>query len=156
MTPEEAFMKATKVRAKAYIYLYEELVNELGEEKTAAIFSRAIYRLGEDGSSKFSEEARVNPVQLGEEFCGDSVSKNVFDKTVLESDANHAKIEMKNCPLVNVWKEMGQSEEMIKKMCDIAHKVDYGTIEALGYKLSFLSRLAHNGKSCILDAQLKK
>lgn len=37
MTPEEAFIKATKLRAKVYYYFYEELAKEIGYKKAGEI-----------------------------------------------------------------------------------------------------------------------
>jgi len=151
MTPQEAFIKATKVRAKAYFYIFDEFRKELGEQKAKEIFSRAIYRLGEDNSSKYSEAAKQSPKELGKEFCADAVGREVFNKKVIGANDKHVQLEMKSCPLVQTWQEMGLSKQEIKTMCDIAYNVDFGTMESLGYKLSFPSRLACEQDSCILE-----
>jgi hypothetical protein len=78
-----------------------------------------------------------------------------FGQSIVSSDENSAKIEMTNCALVAMWKEMGFSDERILKLCDLAYQVDFGKIESLGYSLSFCSRIAGKGESCILEITKK-
>jgi len=156
MTPEQAFIQATKTRAKAYFYLYEELSKEFGDEKACEVFSRAIYRLGIDKSGKFSDRAGLCAMAFAEEFVKDPVSSKVFSQNVLEADNENARIEMKSCPLVDTWKEMKLSCDTIKLMCDLACQVDFGTIESKGYKLYFPQRIACGDESCILEVRRNK
>ena len=150
MTPVEAFIEATKVRAKAYSFLYEEMVNEIGRENADKIFSNATYKLGVDKSKLYSEEARKNAKILAEEFVSNPLSHEVFKQSVIEGDENKAVIQMKRCPLVDKWKEMGLSRDKIKTLCDLAYRVDFGKIESLGYKMRFDKRLSDNDDSCML------
>ena len=69
---------------------------------------------------------------------------------------DHAKIEMKGCPLVDLWEEMELSEDQICRMCDMAYRIDFGTIEPLGYELVFPTRIACGEPSCILEIKKKK
>lgn len=151
MTPEEAFINATKLRAKAYYYIFEEFSNELGEEKAIKIFSKAIYKFGEDKSKVFSDNAKKSAKKFGEEFVSNPISNKVFKQKFLEGNEEFAKVEMKNCPLVEMWKEMGLSKEKISIMCDIAYMVDFGKTESAGYKLKFNSRIADSDDCCLLE-----
>ncbi len=151
MTPVEAFINATKQRAKAYYYIYKEFSKELGKEKTKEIFSRAIYKFGEDKSNVFSDNAKKSVKKFGEEFVSNPISNKVFKQKFIEGNEEYAKVEMKNCPLVEMWKEMGLSKEEISLMCDIAHMVDFGKTESAGFKLKFNSRIADDGDCCLLE-----
>lgn len=153
MTPEKAFITATKARAKAYYFIFEEFANEIGEEKAKEIFSKAIYKFGIDKSKTFSNDAKKSAKKFGEEFVSNPISNKVFKQTFIEGNNDYAKIEMKNCPLVEMWKEMRLSKEKISLMCDIAHMVDFGKTETAGYKLKFNSRIADGDDCCLLEIQ---
>jgi hypothetical protein len=58
---------------------------------------------------------------------------------------------MKKCPLVEMWKEMKLSKELIQNLCDIAHQIDFGTIEGKGFNLKFSSRISYGNESCVLE-----
>jgi hypothetical protein len=151
MTPVEAFTTATKARAKAYYFIFEEFANEIGEEKAIKIFSKAIYKFGIDKSKKFSNKAKKSAKQFGEEFVSNPISNKVFKQTFIEGNNDYAKVEMKNCPLVEMWKEMGLSKEKISLLCDIAHMVDFGKTESSGFNLKFNSRIADGENCCQLE-----
>ena len=151
MTAVEAFISATKFRAKAYYYLYEEMVSELGSEKAIVIFTKATYRLGVDKADSFSDNAGISPEELAKEFVKDDIGREVFDQSVIKVDGNMATVEMKRCPLVEMWKEMNLSDEMIEKLCDVAHRIDFGTVEGKGFKLKFSSKISCGDGSCILE-----
>jgi hypothetical protein len=151
MTPEEAFISATKMRAKAYYYIFKEFSDELGEKKAKEIFSRAIYKFGIDKSKVFSADSKKSAKNFGEEFVSNPMSNKVFKQKFLEGNEEYARVEMKNCPLVDMWKEMGLSKEEISTMCDIAHMVDFGKTESAGFKLKFSSRIADSEDCCILE-----
>ena len=156
MSSKEAFTKATKVRAKAYAYFFEEMAKEVGTDKAMIIFSRVTYRMGQEKAKQFSEEAKRSAKKLAEEFIADPVGSIVFAQSILEADEDHAKIEMKGCPLVEMWEEMELSEDQICRMCDMAYRIDFGTIESLGYELVFPTRIACGEPSCILEIKKKK
>ena len=155
MTPVEAFISATKQRAKAYYYIFEEFASELGEKKAKEIFSRAIYKFGIEKSKNFSDNSKKSPKNFSEEFVSNPISNKVFQQKSLEGDKNQAIVEMKNCPLVDMWKEMGLSKEKISTLCDIAHMVDFGKTESAGFKLKFKSRIADGDDCCLLEIQSK-
>ena len=150
-TPEEAFVKATRARAKVYHYLYEELLSELGEEKAEEIFSKAIYKYGIDNSNVFSDRSRESAGAFAGEFVKDPIGRSVFSQTILTGDKDRAVIEMKNCPLVQQWLEIGLPPEKVRRLCDIAHQVDFGTIEGKGFNLKFPTRISYGEGSCVLE-----
>ena len=151
MTPELSFIQATKFRAKAYFYIFDELSENIGEEKAIKILSKATYRLGIDKAGTFKKESESNAEILSNEFIKDEIGRNVFGQTVINGNENEAKIEMKKCPLVEMWKEMKLSKEMIQKLCGIAHQIDFGTVEGKGFNLKFASRISYGNESCILE-----
>ncbi len=150
MTPEQAFINATKFRGRAYYYFYDEMAKAFGEDRAAEVYSKAIYRLGIDKSNSFKKESGKSAMALADDFVGNETGRNVFAQTILSADENEATIEMKNCPLVEAWKEMNLTDEMISRLCDLAYQVDYGTVEGLGFKLDFKSRISDGCPACIL------
>jgi hypothetical protein len=155
MTAEEAFIKATKARAKAYYYLYEEMVKEFGVQKADKVFSKAMYNLGLEKAETFRPESKDSAEILADEFVKDGLGKKVFSQTVIESSNLKAVIEMRSCPLVAAWKEMNLSEQKIKKLCDMAHQIDFGTVEGKGLSLNFPNRIACGDESCLLEVYKK-
>ncbi len=151
----EAFESATMLRAKAYAYIYEEILKETGEKKADAIMKRAIYRLGVDKSKKYPPEAAVSARKVAEIFTSDPVSRESFGQSLLSGDESSAKVEMTNCALVGMWREMGFTDDKIVKLCDLAYQVDFGKIESLGFTLAFSSRISEGCKSCILEISKK-
>jgi hypothetical protein len=151
MTPEEAFIQATKFRAKAYFYFFDELSEEIGEEKAKEVLSKATYRLGIDKAGTFIKESEASAKILSNEFIKDEIGRNVFGQTVINGNDEQAAIEMKSCPLVEMWKEMKLSKDVIQNLCDMAHQIDFGTVEGKGFNLKFSSRISYGNNSCILE-----
>jgi|WetSurMetagenome_2_1015567.scaffolds.fasta_scaffold638525_1 hypothetical protein len=151
MAPDEAFINATKFRAKAYYYLFEEFSEAIGIEETKKIFSRAIFKLGIDKANSFSDKAGASAKSLADDFTGDEVGREVFEQSVVSSDNERTLVEMRNCPLVEMWREMNLSDEKIKLLCDMACQIDFGTVEGKGMKLKFNSRISYGDSSCILE-----
>jgi len=147
----KAFKNATMMRAKAYAYIYDELLKQTGMKKADEIFSKAIYRLGADKTGNFTIKAKKSLKNLALEFIKDPVSRAVFRQNILSCTEDNLKIEMKSCPLVDMWKKMGLSKTRIQKLCDLAYQIDFGKIEGLGYGLKFNSRIACGNRSCVLD-----
>jgi len=92
---------------------------------------------------------------MADEFIKDPISRAVFRQKILSCSGDNVKIEMKSCPLVDMWKKMGLSEARISKLCDLAYQVDFGKIEGLGHRLKFTSRISCSNKSCVLDITKK-
>lgn len=155
MNEIDGFIAATKMRAKAYFYIFNEMETELGAMKAARIFSQATYRLGMDVGRGFSKKAGNDPRVFAEEFVSNPVTKKIFNQDVIDADQTSCTIEMKSCPLVTEWSSMGLDDEVIKKLCTAAHSIDFGTIEPLGYKLSFNCRISDGNESCVLKVVKK-
>jgi len=155
MTPVEAFIEATKVRAKAYLFLYEEMKAEIGEEKAKKIFSNAVYKLGIDKSKLYPDNVKASAISIAEEFVSNPLSREVFKQSIISGNDDKAIIKMERCPLVDKWNEMKLSENKIKTMCDLAYRIDFGKIESLGFKLTFDKRIADGEDSCVLIIEKK-
>ena len=65
MNPVEAFVEATKVRAKAYVYIFDAMVDEIGEEKAKKIFSKATYNMGKDKIENLTDEEKKSAIVFG-------------------------------------------------------------------------------------------
>jgi hypothetical protein len=59
-------------------------------------------------------------------------------------------LRLKECPLVEAWKELGLSPQLLRTMCDLAYQVDFGKFETAGYKLKFNCRIADGDAACDL------
>jgi hypothetical protein len=146
----QAFINATKLRAKAYAYFFEELKKEFGREKALELGSKVAYRLGLDKAGGFPPGTGGLVSKTAQSFAGDPVGNAVFQLEVLSDNEDEAIIEMSHCPLVEMWVSMGYSRDTIEDLCEFAHKIDYGTIEGAGCKLEFNSRISRGSKSCVL------
>jgi len=156
MNPAEAYIKATKLRAKAYAYFYDEMTREFGSQSADKIFTAATYRLGIDGSGMYSQEAKHSARKLGEEFTSDPLLREVFQQELLAANDETVTIKMKQCPLVDQWKEMNVPQLEIEKLCQLANRIDYGIFESLGYELASPQQISRGGESCILVVTRKK
>jgi hypothetical protein len=151
----DTFISTTKLRAKAYAYFYEEAEKEVGQAKAVEMFKRAAYRLGLDKSKSFRQEAHESAAELAEDFKSDPVGEHVFQIKIINKSENKAEIAMSYCPLLEMWREMKYSPDEICRLCDIAHQIDYGTIEGCGFALEFPERAACCGEKCILKISKK-
>ena len=146
----QAFITATKLRAKAYAYFFEEIAKELGDEQSKELCSRVTYRLGLDKASEIPDDLKDSALNFAKAFVADPVGSTVFKQQIISGNEKEAMIEMKYCPLVDMWQRMKLKSEVTGILCDIAHRIDYGTIEGAGFKLTFKSRIACGNKSCVL------
>lgn len=143
---------AFKNRAVLYRLFFEELSNERGEEEAERIMKRAIYRWGGRKSEKFKKLAETRDFQgVADEFMKSAVcGGELFQQSIHKCDEKSAVIDMKGCPLVDSWKEMGLSSAERKQMCEIANATDYGKFEGMGFKLTIESTLARGDDCCRL------
>ena len=112
----QAFINATKLRAKAYAYFYEELMKELGREKALELGSKVAYRLGLDKADGFPPGTGGSVSKTARAFAADPIGNTVFHLEVLSDNGDEAIIEMSHCPLVEMWESMGYSRDTIEDL----------------------------------------
>lgn len=150
-----ALREEIKNRAKIYVKLYEQLSAELGNEKAAEVFGRAVYERGRDkGEALAKKIGAPNLQKLARAFVEGKAQESPFGQEVVEVSDTRALLRLNGCPLVEAWDELGLSADEKKRMCDIACHIDFGKFETAGYKLKFKCRIAEGADSC--DMELTK
>ena len=127
-----------KHRALIYHAIFEELREELGDDRAEEILSRAIYRRGEQlGRKKYAQFAPANLAGLKAAFwAGLPDDGRMFQPEILRDDAEALDIKFHACPLRDAWREAGLPEEDVAVLCRIAAQIDDGTFEAAGFQFS--------------------
>jgi hypothetical protein len=148
---------AFKNRGILYRLFFEEISKEVGKEKAATIMKKAIYRWGGAKSNRYKALADKKDFKgIADEFIRTSVCNGeIFKPTITKADKQSAVVDMKGCPLVEAWQEMGLSEEEVTEMCEIANATDYGKYEGMGFKLTIESTLAKGEEKCRLVIEEK-
>lgn len=144
-------------RALIYAYLYEELADELGEERATDLMKRAIHRRGLEIGRRYRPAAHSRDLaEVARLFCETSpCGGELFEPGVEESDEHRVVLRMSSCPLVDAWHTAGLGPDEIERMCEIAAAVDEGTFEGAGLELTFLDRRGVPGShSCLLELRL--
>ncbi len=145
VTKEEMITKiraAIKDRATWFALLYEEFCKELPEEKVIELSRKAITRYGYMKAAKDPEPFKAKDWVIRHKDKG---SADVFDSDIEYNDTE-ATQRMKNCALVDAWKEMNYSPEKIDLFCDIAMDGDRG--RAQGHDNIIMELHETIGKGC--------
>ena len=123
-----------KNRAVLYYLIFDELREEVGQQKAVAILKRAIYRRGKEIGQQFCQFAPKDLAGLKHAFLGIIPDKGrLFDPHVVQCDAESLVIHLNNCPLKEAWDELGLDDHDKAVMCEIAGEIDKGTFEAAGF-----------------------
>jgi hypothetical protein len=123
-----------KNRAILYYLIFDELRQEVGEEKAAQILKRAIYRRGEQIGQQFCQFAPDNLTGLKDAFLEIIPDEGrMFDPHVVQCDTDSLEVHLEACPLKEAWEELGLDEKDRTAMCEIAGEIDKGTFEAAGF-----------------------
>lgn len=123
-----------KNRAILYYLIFDELRNEVGEQKAAEILKRAIYRRGEQIGQQFSQFAPDDLAGLKGAFLRIIPDEGrLFDPHVVRCDADSLEVQLEACPLKEALEELGLDERDRIVMCEIAGEIDKGTFEAAGF-----------------------
>jgi predicted ArsR family transcriptional regulator len=144
-------------RALMYAYVYEEMADDLGEERATELMKRAIHRRGLEVGRKYRAAVGAGDLEaVGRIFCdGSPCNGELFEPGIEEEGDDRIVLRMTACPLMDAWREAGLNPEELDHMCDIAAAVDEGTFEAAGLELTFLDRLGRPGSErCLLELRL--
>jgi len=133
----EQLYASYKNRAMMYYHIFQELRQEVGDEKAVEIMKRGIYNRGLEIGKKYAKYAPADLDGLKNAFLASSADNGkMFDPEVLRCDAARLEIKMNRCPLKEVWQDAGLGDREIARMCDIAAAVDDGTFEGAGFRFS--------------------
>ncbi len=127
-----------KNRAMMYYYIFNEIREEVGEEKAIEIMKRAIYKRGLEIGKMLAKYAPADLEGLKDAFISRIVPDDgrMFAPDVLRCDSDELEIKLRQCPLKEAYQEAGLSEEEMAKILNIAAQVDYGTFEGAGFEFS--------------------
>jgi hypothetical protein len=131
----EELRASFKNRAILYYLIFDELRQELGQDRAAEILMRAIYRRGAQIGQQFQAYGPQDLAGLKEAFLSIIPdSGRMFEPQVQSSTDDGLDINLEACPLKAAWEELGLSEEDRVTMCRIAGEIDKGTFEAAGFE----------------------
>ena len=94
--------------------------------------------------------------QWGAAMTGAKLGVEAFGMEVLESTEDCFAMDMHFCPHLKGWQEMGCSDEMCAKLCDMAMEGDFAMAKAMGYELENPLRLANGDCVCRVIYRRKK
>ncbi|MEJ2039579.1 MAG: L-2-amino-thiazoline-4-carboxylic acid hydrolase, partial [Desulfosarcinaceae bacterium] len=132
-----------KDRATWVALLYRSFKEALPEEEVQRLARRAIFEFGLMKAKKDPED--FSPRAWVQKHV-DKGSAEVFDSDI-EIHDDHAVQQMKFCPLVEAWREMGCTPEEITLFCDIAMEGDRGRAAGHGVEMD-LSKTIAKGDGC--------
>jgi len=76
------------------------------------------------------------------------LGREAFGMEVTECTRDCFAMDMHFCPHLKGWQELGLSDEMCAKLCDLAMAGDFAMAEAMGYTLDNPLRLANGDCAC--------
>ncbi len=84
------------------------------------------------------------------------LGREAFGMEVLESSEDCFSMDMHHCPHLQGWLELGLSDEMCAKLCDLAMEGDFAMAREMGYELENPMRLANGDCACRVIYRRKK
>ena len=142
----EKVRAAVKDRATWFALLYKTFKEALPEEEVQKLSRKAIFEFGLMKAKKDPED--FSPQAWVQKHV-DKGSFLVFDSDI-EVHEDYAVQQMKYCPLVEAWKEMGCSAEEIDLFCDIAMEGDRGRAAGHGVDMELAQTIGKGDKCCRL------
>ena len=94
--------------------------------------------------------------QWGAAMTSAKMGVEAFGMVVLENTEECFAMDMHHCPHLQGWLNMGCSDEMCAKLCDMAMEGDFAMAEAMGYTLENPMRLANGDCACRVIYRRKK
>ena len=122
-------------RALIYYLIFDELRQELDEERAIAIMKRAIRRRGEAVGEQFAELAPNQLDGLKDAFLAVIPDDGqMFAPEVTECNSGQLDITFHQCPLKDAWRDAGLPDRDVATLCEIAAEIDVGTFVGAGFK----------------------
>lgn len=111
----------------------------------------AIFTYGANLYKDLTAKTASDFVQL---MTAPGAGREAFAQEVLVDEEDHAVAHFHACPLVEVWKNYGLSDERIRYLCDLASKGDFGRASNFpNLKISFPKKIAYGDDVCELDVK---
>jgi hypothetical protein len=130
-------LESFKNRAILYYLIYDELRQELGDERAEAILKRAILRRGQQIGQQFQAYGPDDFAGLRDAFLAIIPDDGrLFEPHVVRCDAEGLDIQLESCPLKAAWEELGLDPTQRVTLCRIAGEIDKGTFEAAGFQFT--------------------
>jgi hypothetical protein len=146
-----------KNRAMLYFLIFDELRQEIGQERAAEIMKRAIYKRGFQKGAKYAGFAPNDLQGLCDRFVGGIPDDGaMFSPEVKRCDADGLDIDFHRCPLKDAWKEAGLSDADCETICEIAAAVDTGMFEGAGFDFTAETWKPGQDDCCHLHIRPKK
>jgi hypothetical protein len=145
---KDAIMKirnAHRKRAEYIYFIFKEIETEFGKTRAEKITRRALREAGKYYGKKMNETK--NPSQFVGRIERDS-HEDIFQRTVLKKERDSSIFQVKHCPLVDAWKDLGLSKEDVSLLCEIAMETDFGIIEKLGFNMKLVKSIGCGDECC--------
>ena len=158
MASKDDIRAAHKKRAIIYYHMNNTLSDELGSDRATELMKKAIFKHGSDVAAHYPQAAQDGDVNAiaGQWALPDKAGTEVFGQEAEVIDENSVRLIIRNCPLVEAWREYGISPKKIDCLCDIANAVDVGTFDAMGFNIEFKKRLGAGDDYCEMILKRKK
>lgn len=143
---------AIKDRAAWLLYLYRAFSDVLPAEEVEKRLRQGVrsfgHLKGRNDGADFTSRQWID----GHENKG---SKLVFDSELVRGEGTNEQ-QMGFCPLVELWKAEGCSQDEIVFLCDVAMEGDYGRAAEHGMGIELEETIAKGDKRCRLIVHDKK
>lgn len=144
ITPEEfakAMESAIQDRARIFYFVYKTLKEMYPEVDADKVMAKASYEFGKYNSRKMGDVKDAADALLNQTSKGGILA---FKQEITELNESRAEKRIYNCPHVNAFKELGLSQEEIKKLCkELLMPGDFAMLEPFPHvKLEFPKTLA--------------
>ena len=147
-----AVLNAMTGRAE-YLYHILKAMDDAGIKNADEILKKAIYEVGKTWGEKLGEVK--DPHEFWDKLLSEDLKKILKLDWVRDGD-DEVELHFYRCPLVYGWEQIELEPEMIKRLCEIAHQVDYGNVESFGFELDMDPGLGRGDEKCTLVVRKKK
>ena len=93
--------------------------------------------------------------QLGAQMTVE-LGKEAFGMEIKEMSKDCFAMDMHYCPHLKGWQDMGMSDEMCAKLCDLAMEGDYAMAKEMGFDFENSMRLANGDPVCRVVYRVRK
>lgn len=84
---------------------------------------------------------------FGDTFFNPTLTKS-FEVEIKEKNDDVLDVDFHHCPLLKAWQDLGFSDEMCAKLCDIAMDGDRNIAKAMGYEFYLGETIANGYPAC--------
>jgi hypothetical protein len=136
-----------------YLYHIVKALDEAGVQNADDILKKAMYNVGQTWAEEAGDPK--NPSEWWGNRLSDS-KRQVLKLDWVRDEEDEIELHFHRCPLVYGWQRMGVEPEMIERLCNIAHQVDFGNVEAFPFELTSDPGLSRGKSHCTLIVSKRK